>query len=271
MIIMAGCRSRVKKKESGPRLRGTRGAGSPRGAGRNARPETLQPRRKLMFKRIGMLLAAACLMLPGTASAADLAGVYVAPKFVLNVQHSKAELSYLGEKLGSDSKTAARAGGALALGYDFAPMFDVPVRAELEYGAYGSISKTSGEGDHAVHAKIGLQTLLANVYWDITTWNGFTPYIGGGLGMAFLKTEGHVDHSRLMADLVGSNSDTDTVFAGQIGLGCSYAFTENVSADIGYRFLTMDNGNVSGIARDMRLNSKDNYVHQFMMGLRVTF
>ena len=61
------------------------------------------------------------------------------------------------------------------------------------------------------------------------------------------------------------------MFAGQIGLGCSYAFTENISADIGYRFLTMDNGNVSGIADAMKLNSKDNYVHQFMMGLRVTF
>ena len=224
-----------------------------------------------MFKRLCILLAAACLMLPATSRAADLVGVYIAPKFVLNVQHSKAELSYLGEKIGSDSKTAARAGGALAVGYDFAPVFDVPVRAELEYGAYGRISKSSGDGGHSVHAKTGLQTLLANVYWDITTWHGFTPYVGAGLGMAFLKTAGHVDHSRIMSDLVGSNSDTDTVFAGQIGLGCSYAFTENISADIGYRFLTMDNGDVSGIAHDFRMNSKDNYVHQFMMGLRVTF
>ncbi|HJD97854.1 outer membrane protein [Mailhella massiliensis] len=224
-----------------------------------------------MFKRIGMLLMATCLLLPGTSHAADLIGVYVAPKFVLNVQHSKSELSYLGQKVDSDSKTSARAGGALAIGYDFSPVLDVPVRAELEYGAYGRVSKSSGDGDHALHAKVGLQTLLANVYWDITTWNGFTPYVGAGLGMAFLKTEGHVNHSRLAADLIGSGSDTDTVFAGQIGLGCSYAFTENISADIGYRFLTMDNGNVSGIAHEMKLNSKDNYVHQFMLGLRVTF
>ena len=89
--------------------------------------------------------------------------------------------------------------------------------------------------------------------------------------MAFLKTEGHVNHTRLAADLLGSNSDTDTVFAGQVGLGCSYAFTDNLSADIGYRFLMMDNGNVTGIVDGMNLKSKDNYVHQFMMGLRVTF
>ncbi|WP_294489165.1 outer membrane beta-barrel protein [uncultured Mailhella sp.] len=224
-----------------------------------------------MFKKFGMLLMAACLLLPVQAKAADLVGVYIAPKFVLNVQHSKGELSYHGQGLGSDSKTGARAGGALAVGYDFNPVFSVPVRAELEYGAYGRISKTEGDGDHSFHAKVGLQTLLANAYWDITTWNGFTPYIGAGLGMAFLKTEGHVNHTRLAADLLGSNSDTDTVFAGQVGLGCSYAFTDNLSADIGYRFLMMDNGNVTGIVDGMNLKSKDNYVHQFMMGLRVTF
>lgn len=224
-----------------------------------------------MFKKFGIMLMAACFMLPIQAKAADLIGVYVAPKFVLNVQHSKGELSYLGERLGSDSKTAARAGGALAVGYDFNPVFSVPVRAELEYGAYGRISKSAGADDHSFHAKVGLQTLLANVYWDITNWHDFTPYVGAGIGMAFLKTEGHVNHSRIMSDLIGSKSDTDTVFAGQIGLGCSYAFTENISADLGYRFLMMDNGDVSGIADSMKLKSKDNYVHQFMMGLRVTF
>ena len=192
-----------------------------------------------MFRKVGPLLVAACLLLPFSARAEQV-GVYVAPKFVLNVQHSKTELSYLGQHIGSDSKTAARAGGALAIGYDFAPAFDVPVRAELEYGAYGRISRTSGEGDHSVHAKVGLQTLLASVYWDITTWHDFTPYIGAGLGMAFLKTEGDVNHT-------------------------------GISADIGYRFLTMDNGDVSGIADAMKLNAKDNYVHQFMTGLRVTF
>ncbi len=223
-----------------------------------------------MFRKLGLLLVAACLLLPAQARAADLIGVYVAPKFALNVQHSKGEFS--GDNvIGSRSKTGTRAGGALAIGYDFAPTFQVPVRAELEYGAYGNISRSSGSEGHCVHAKIGFQTLLANAYWDITEWNGFTPYLGAGIGMAFLKTEGHVDHTKIAADLLGSNSDTDTVFAGQVGLGCSYAFTENIAADLGYRFLMMDNGSAFNLADNVRLKAKDNYVHQFMLGLRVTF
>ena len=217
-----------------------------------------------MFNTLKTLVLAVSLLLPAGAVAAET-GVYVAPKFALNVQHAEGNLSFEGQSLGSESKTGARAGGALAVGYDFAPLFQVPVRAELEYGAYGDVSKTVDMGGGiAFKGTMGFQTLLANVYWDITEWNGFTPYLGAGIGMAFLKTEGE-------ASVMGfseSEKNTDTVFAGQVGLGCSYAFTENISADFGYRFLMMGDGDVekSGV----RLDSEENHAHQFMLGLRVT-
>ena len=226
-----------------------------------------------MFKKFGMILMAACFLLPVQAKAADLMGVYVAPKFVLNIQHVKGlGIDMDGDRMpGSNSKDAARAGGGLAIGYDFSPVLDVPVRAELEYAAYGNVSHHLGFIDQlagdALSSKhtVGLQTLLANVYWDITEWHGFTPYLGAGIGMAFLKTEGE-------AGAMGFSErekDTDTVFTGQIGLGCSYAFTENISADFGWRFLMMGDGNVEKYG--VRLDSEENYAHQFMLGLRVTF
>ena len=120
-------------------------------------------------------------------------------------------------------------------------------------------------GGMAFTGTMGFQTLLANVYWDITEWNGFTPYLGAGIGMAFLKTEGKIS----VMDFSASEKNTDTVFAGQVGLGCSYAFTENISADFGYRLLMMGDGDVEKYG--LRLNSEENYAHQFMLGLRVTF
>ena len=45
----------------------------------------------------------------------------------------------------------------------------------------------------------------------------------------------------------------------------------NIAADLGYRFLMMDNGSAVHLADNVSLKSKDNYVHQFMLGLRVTF
>ena len=219
-----------------------------------------------MLSTLKTLVLAVSLLIPAGAVAAEQSGVYVAPKFALNVQHAEGSLSFEGQGLGSDSKTGARAGGALAVGYDFAPRFQVPVRAELEYGAYGDVSKTVDMGGGiSFKGTTGFQTLLANVYWDITEWHGFTPYLGAGIGMAFLKTEGE-------AGAMGFSErekDTDTVFTGQIGLGCSYAFTENISADFGWRFLMMGDGDVEKYG--VRLDSEENHAHQFMLGLRVTF
>ena len=35
----------------------------------------------------------------------------------------------------------------------------------------------------------GVQTLFANAYWDFHNSTAFTPYLGGGLGMGFIKTK----------------------------------------------------------------------------------
>lgn len=226
-----------------------------------------------MIKKLAMAALAAAFLLPASqAGAADQTGVYIAPKFVLNIQHAKGELS-IQDNSASDSKTAARAGGALAVGYDFSKSMSIPARAELEYGIYGRASKTSTVDGISMGMKVGFQTLLVNAYYDIGTYSGFTPYVGAGLGMAFLKTESSITS----ADYPGieiSGSDTKAVFAGQLGLGCAYAITDYASVDLGYRFLMMGNGKASlGLAGIdfVDAKSKNNYAHQFMLGLRFTF
>lgn len=222
-----------------------------------------------MKKIIVSLFTMAALLLPAASQAAEKTGVYVAPKFVLNVQHGEGAMSIDGYGVGSDSETEASAGGALAVGYDFSYKFNVPVRAELEYGVFGDVSKTVNHGWGPTTCEISVQTLLANVYWDITTWNKFTPYIGAGIGLAFVKTEGAIDWTVGNVSAAGSADDTEAVFAGQIGFGCSYAFTDTISADLGYRFLMMGDGEVE--YEGFKMESKDLYAHQFMLGLRVTF
>ncbi len=227
------------------------------------------------MKKLLLTFAAAVLaLMPCAASAADLTGLYIAPKFALNVQHSGFDISTSGASASLGSETGVRAGGAFAVGYDFAPKFQMPVRAELEYGAYGNVSRMKHlAGGVDFKSTAGIQTLLANVYWDIAEWNGFTPYVGLGAGVAFMKTEGEFRAPREIAQripgLSSSWHDTDAVFAGQVGLGVSYAFTDSVSADFGYRFLMMDESDA--FRNPVTLKAKDNYVHQFMLGLRVTF
>ena len=206
-------------------------------------------------------LMALALMLPGVAKA-ESTGVYVAPKFVMNIQST--EFAVAGSSGGTYDDTTA--GGALAVGYDFSKKFDVPVRAEVEYGVYGNLSASEAGNIYgysvSAEAKVGIKTLLANVYWDLGNYNGFTPYVGAGLGMAWVNTE-----LGLSVSGVGSASvdNTETVAAAQIGFGCSYAFNETFAVDLGYRCLAVGDGKVEVF------ESKDNVAHQIMLGLRVTF
>ena len=207
---------------------------------------------------------AAMMMLSSSAGASEC-GVYLAPKFSFSVQHTRGTLDLHAAAWGPRRVFGARAGGALALGYDFAPKFDVPVRVELEYGASDHISKTASvkvfRRRVPFRAKIGVQTLLFNAYADIPNSSRFTPYVGVGAGTAFLSTR---------AGGLGLSADrTDAVPAGQAGLGCAYAFNEHVSVDMGYRFVLM--GDTDAVCDAVRLELRRNYMHQVMLGLRVTF
>lgn len=192
-------------------------------------------------------------------------GVYVAPKFTVSVLHTRGSLNLAGASWGPRRVFGARAGGALALGYDFWRKCQVPFRLELEYGASESVSKASSvkvfRRRFPFRANIGVQTLLMNAYVDMPNSSGFTPYVGAGAGMAFIDVEGR--------SMGMSASGHATVPAGQLGLGCSYAFSRNVSVDIGYRFVIMRNTDAS--CDSIRLNLQKNYMHQAVLGLRITF
>jgi len=200
-------------------------------------------------------------MLPGFAQA-ESTGVYVAPKFVLNMQ--SAELEALGASSGTLDDTTA--GGALAVGYDFSAKYNVPVRAELEFGAYGALSADERVDGVSAEAEVGIKTLMLNAYWDITKYGDFTPYVGAGLGVAWVKTE-----LSASASGIGSLSidDTASVFAGQVGVGCSYAVTDSVALDLGYRCLVMGASDMDIFG--VKFETKENIAHQIMLGVRVTF
>ena len=104
-----------------------------------------------MMKRImGLMLLVAVLMVPTAGFAAsDQLGIYVAPKFVYgltqmnNVKHNYTE-NYPGgvdfESYSVGDKHDNTFGGSLAIGYDFDKMFEVPVRAEIEYSIFFDVS-----------------------------------------------------------------------------------------------------------------------------------
>jgi len=80
--------------------------------------------------------------------------------------------------------------------------------------------------------------LLGNVWFDVDTGSGFTPYIGGGVGAAAVALS-----------LYDGNWETDgTGFAYQLGAGVQVDVADNITLDLGYRYkavpdLTLNNSN----------------------------
>lgn len=71
--------------------------------------------------------------------------------------------------------------------------------------------------------------LMANLYYDLTQYGAFTPYVGGGLGVGFVDVE-------YSPSGVGIVDDDDTVFAYQVVAGASYAFSDRAALFAQYRY-----------------------------------
>ncbi|MCL2161918.1 MAG: outer membrane beta-barrel protein [Betaproteobacteria bacterium] len=236
-----------------------------------------------MKRIIGPLALAALLSAPSLAQAEGM-GLYVAPKMGFGYLDGF-DLKYVedegySEKINVGSDTVF--GGGIAVGYDFKHM-GVPVRAELEYAAFGD-AKVKGKKrfkewgvDVTGSATIGIQTLFVNGYFDFHNSSAFTPYVGLGLGQSFIdmKAKGQADLGGYsLSGNWGRKSTTD--FAWNLSGGVSYAITKQIGLDLGYRFAWLGKGETKkvyygpGGGYDY-FKTKDLQMHQVMLGMRYTF
>lgn len=85
--------------------------------------------------------------------------------------------------------------------------------------------------------------LLANAYVDLGTWHGITPYVGAGIGGAYIKwdklrnTPSITPPPEVVHEGAGSWR-----FAAAVMAGASYCLTKNVKLDAGYRFSHIKGG-----------------------------
>lgn len=231
-----------------------------------------------MFKR--SILAVALVLALAVPASAEVKGVYGGIKFIDSIQ-STGQMSKTvpdwdmgGMGIGDYSQNSV--GGGIFIGYDFYPQHQVPLRLEIEYALRSNVettwSATNSDGTNDLKFKMGIQTLFANAYWDFHNSSAFTPYIGAGLGMGFINNS--LKGSTTFEDQgeYMSRNKMNTVFAWNAGVGCSYAFTENISADLAYRFVGLGYNEVKSNwdENQFKIGSTP-YMNEFSLGLRFTF
>jgi len=117
----------------------------------------------------------------------------------------------------------------------------------------------------AVDGNISGVTVMGNAYYDFdlggarNNMSAVTPFVGAGLGAAFLNTE--VDS--LAGNPVGSNED-DTVFAWQVIAGLSYEFSPTVAGTLSYNYFATSDASFDGVK--VAYGS-----HDVLVGIRMGF
>lgn len=188
-------------------------------------------------------------------------GFYLAPRFLDSLTNT-GDISGGGRS----GKTVNTLGGAIAAGYYFSRLDSrIPLRAELEYAARSNVraswDRSGSTGMQEFEALFNVQTLMANLYWDIDTGTPFRPFIGAGAGMSFIYADYKVEGQPSM-------SDYTTGFAWNAGAGVAYDINEMVTVDLAYRFAGFGYAEVNSSRGHPR-----NYMtaNEFLLGLRLNF
>lgn len=122
-------------------------------------------------------------------------------------------------------------------------------------------------------AKIRSESILANGYVDFGTWGGFTPYVGGGLGVARLKSTNYVDTTDSPSTTGVTGQGTSQNFAWAAMAGVAYQVSPSWMVDFGFRHLDLGDV-VSSNGAGSRTNAivfRNQTVNEVRVGLRYLF
>ncbi|MBL0318889.1 MAG: porin family protein [Alphaproteobacteria bacterium] len=153
-----------------------------------------------------------------------------------------------------DVKYGFSSGGNFAIGYQTAESKGAfgRFRVELEGGMYrygldsvtaGLVTNSDPKGD------LSMYTVMGNLLYDIKTPYIVTPYVGVGVGEAFI--------SYPRKDNLGNTDSTDSNFAYQFMAGLSYSPESMPQSDVffGYRYLNAGTPEYPTIGGKVKIDS----------------
>jgi opacity protein-like surface antigen len=106
----------------------------------------------------------------------------------------------------------------------------------------GGPSKVSGTTVAAApqpqySAKVSTLTVLANAYFDLGSWAGITPYVGGGIGITRLTSEQYADTTLATPGSFISGPGRAQNFSWAAMAGVAFQVRPNWMIDVGVRHL----------------------------------
>lgn len=155
--------------------------------------------------------------------------------------------------------------GALTLGWGFGN----GLRTEIELAARSNeVDKVTGTGGGVNDGRMNAYSGMLNLLYDINTGTAFTPYLGAGIGWAFLDAS---DVRRVNGNRTVDDNDNRFAYQGIAGVGYSISPQWKVALDYRY-FATLDPEFTAKTTAGVGTKVDSEYQsHTVMLGLRYHF
>jgi opacity protein-like surface antigen len=179
----------------------------------------------------------------------------------------------------------------VGIGFDASPLFGVGIgyyfndwlRFDLtgEYRSkanfHGSQVITSG-GSTYTDEYSGSKSewlFLLNAYVDLGTWNGFTPFVGAGVGASRNTIHSFQDVNTVTSGVAFADDASKWNFAWALHAGLAYKVTKNFTVELAYRYVNLGDAQSGDIYTYNGINNINNPMefkhltsHDVKLGLR---
>ena len=154
--------------------------------------------------------------------------------------------------------------------------FDVTAeyRAKTQLKAYGSYTYGGGTFGNSYTGDLQSWVVLANAFVDLGTWECFTPFVGAGIGGAYVTMADLTDTGIGTSGRGTGRNSSKWNFAYALYAGIGYNVTKNLKVDLTYRYLSYgsvtDTIDCAGGCNANSYEFSNLHSHDIMLGLRWT-
>jgi len=119
----------------------------------------------------------------------------------------------------------------------------------------------TGIGVNDYHAKKSEWVVMANAYFDLGTWGGFTPFVGGGIGGSYNIISGFRDVNVPVGGVAYAGSAGTWNFAWAVHAGIGYQVSPSFTVELAYRYLNLGDARTGDIIAYDGTNTIYNPMH----------
>lgn len=167
-------------------------------------------------------------------------------------------------------------------GYRFNSWFRADVTAEYRAPSrfrgldrYDETSDGTWEGTNDIHTLKTEYVGLLNAYLDLGTWYGVTPFVGAGVGVAYVALDDFRDINVPRGGVAYAPDSSTTNFAWALYAGLGYEVNDRLSLELAYRYLNMGDVTSGNLVRYTGVNNVDDrytlenlHSHDVKVGMR---